>query len=348
MGYGFNATRLCYCSSSATCSPSAAKEDWDGEYYQSLPNGEPGYTLTLGAHRHSASNFHACVDGAGNRACTRYDKSCADEGMTDWHHPHGVLWNECIVFSVVNGVRTVSVEDCVHDRTINEKNFVCKYNGGPLPTEADEKCSDYAAFGYTEYYPDGFPKEKLASMSDIATDMYDHAKAVGASIHSDSWGRKTQAFDVQTGQVDSYAWNNLKFLPMFAAGNEGEGAEANTTEDSNGKTWTYKDGRGTLRSPSIAKNCVSVGAALSDNSEPIDNSMLATKFGDYWDNRGDWTWQVDIGGSEGTHWSSSLIRGFRADVSFTAPADGDHSLAQSGGVLSLGRIFAMQSPTKTR
>ena len=65
-------------------------------------------------------------------------------------------------------------------------------------------------------------------MSDIATDMYDHAKAAGASIHSDSWGGNTPAFDVQTNQVDSYAWNNLKFLPMFAAGNEGQEAEANT------------------------------------------------------------------------------------------------------------------------
>ena len=275
------------------------------------------------------------MDGAGDRACTRYDKSCADEGMTDWHHPHGVLWNLCCVFSVVDGEQTVScANECAHDRTINEKNFLCKYNGEALYTEADEKCSDYAAFGVTEYYPDGFVKESLKSMSDIATDMYDHAKAAGASIHSDSWGGNTPAFDVQTGQVDSYAWNNLKFLPMFAAGNEGEGAEANTPADSNGKTWTYKDGRGTLGNPTNAKNCVSIGAALSDNSEPIDNSMLATKFGDFWDNRTDWTWQVDIGGSEGTHWSSSLIRGFRADVTISAPSGGDHSLDARAAVVA--------------
>ena len=97
MGYEVNATRLCYCLSSATCSPNAANEDWDGEYYQSLANGElDGTTFTLFGVTYPWSNLHACVDGAGDRACTRYDKSCADEGMTDWHHPHGVPWNLCV------------------------------------------------------------------------------------------------------------------------------------------------------------------------------------------------------------------------------------------------------------
>ena len=152
-------------------------------------------------------------------------------------------------------------------------------------------------------------------------------------------GPQHPAFDVQTGQVDNYAWSNLKFLPMFAAGNDGEEAEANTPRIQTVKRWTYTDGRGTLGNPTNAKNCVSIGAALSDNSEPIDNSMLATKFGDYWDNRTDWTWQVDIGGSEGTHWSSSLIRGFGADATISAPSGGDHSLdARCGGRESGGSV----------
>ena len=32
MGYEVNATRLCYCLTSATCSPSAANEDLDGQF----------------------------------------------------------------------------------------------------------------------------------------------------------------------------------------------------------------------------------------------------------------------------------------------------------------------------
>ena len=332
MGYEVNATRLCYCLSSATCSPNAADEDWDGEYTGTLANGElDGTTFTLGDVTYPWSNLHACVDGAGDRACTRYDKSCADEGMTDWHHPHGVPWNLC----VENGEETADIYECAHDRTLNEKNFLCEYDGQPwYHFEANETCSDYAAHGVTEWFPDGFVEESLKSMSDIATDMYDHAKAVGASIHSDSWGGNTPAFDVQTNQVDSYAWNNLKFLPMFAAGNEGEEEEADTPADTNGDIWKYTDGRGTLGNPTNAKNCISVGAALSDNSEPIDNSMLATKLGDLWDDKTDWTWQVDIGGSEGTHWSSSLIRGFRADVTISAPADGNHSLDARAAVVA--------------
>ena len=35
--YEVNATRLCYCLSSATCSPNAADQDYDGMYSQTLP-----------------------------------------------------------------------------------------------------------------------------------------------------------------------------------------------------------------------------------------------------------------------------------------------------------------------
>ena len=59
----------------------------------------------------------------------------------------------------------------------------------------------------------------------------DFAEAAGAYIHSDSWGGNTPAYDVQVNQIDTYAWNNLNFLPMFAAGNEGEDAEAASPED---------------------------------------------------------------------------------------------------------------------
>ena len=113
-------------------------------------------------------------------------------------------------------------------------------------------------------------------------------------------------------------------------------ATAGSPEDADGNQYTYTDGRGTLGNPTNAKNCISVGAALSDNSEAIDNSTLATKLGSYWDSKTDWTWQVDIGGSEGVHWSNALIRGFRADVSITEPAGGDHSLAPSAAVVANG------------
>ena len=125
--------------------------------------------------------------------------------------------------------------------------------------------------------------------------LYDHAKAA-ASIHSDSWGGNTPAFDVQTNQVDSTLGATSSFCPCSRPGTRAKRLSEHP-QDSNGKTYKYTDGRGTLGNPTNAKNCVSIGAALSDNSEPIDNSTLKTKLGDIWDNRTDWTWQVDIGGS---------------------------------------------------
>ena len=246
--------------------------------------------------------------------------------MTDWN-PGGVLWNYCCADSDPN-----NYYECAHDRETNENKFMCYDASFALKCTTDTKCSDNA--NHQELAPYGFEKEYLETPDDMGLDMYDHAKAAGAYIHSDSWGGSTPAYDVQVNQVDTYAWNNLNFLPMFAAGNAGEDAEADSPMDANGTQHTYTDGRGTLGNPTNAKNCISVGAALSDNSEPIDNSELANKLGSYWDSKTDWTWQVDIDGSEGVHWSNALIRGLRADVSITEPAGGSHSLAPSAAVVA--------------
>jgi hypothetical protein len=336
MGYSpVKATKACFCISSATCTPETAYENdglrvWDDILWEPFPNGDAagGWNYAMNGVAYPDANFIACRDGSDNMMCTKYDRTCADEGMTDWL-PGGVLWNKCCGGS--------SLVDCAHDRETNENNFLCKWKGSRLCPGS--KCSNYAAYGVTEYYPDGFEKEFLETPDDMGPEMYDYAKAAGAYIHSDSWGGKTPAYDVQVNQVDTYAWNNLNFLPMFAAGNDGDDANyipANAPPHSSGIQYTYTDGRGTLGNPTNAKNCISVGAALSDNSEAIDNSMLATKLGSYWDSKTDWTWQVDIGGSEGVHWSNALIRGFRADVSITEPAGGDHSLAPSAAVLANG------------
>jgi hypothetical protein len=326
LGYKANATMLCYCSSSVTCTPAAADWDWDGTYYGMYPNGEAMGVFEVSGVAYPGKNLHACRHSNDDRMCTRYDKSCADEGLADWN-PGGVLWNYCCYFSGGN----VSFSKCAHDRETNENNFLCKYEGEAVYSEANETCSD---LNITEYFPDGYEDEALKTPDDIATGMYDFAKAAGANIHSDSWGGNTPAYDVQGNQVDTYAWNNLNFLPLFAAGNDGDDARATTPPDSDGDQYIYTDGRSTLGNPTIAKNCISIGAALSDNSEAIDNSMLAIKLGVNWDNKTDWTWQVDIGGSEGVHWSNTLIRGFRADVSISAPAGGDHSLAPVAAVVA--------------
>ena len=64
----------------------------------------------------------------------------------------------------------------------------------------------------------------------------------GARIHSDSWGSGSPAYDALAYDVDLFAYYRPDFLPIFAAGNFG-----------------YEEVDSTISSPSVAKNCLSVG-----------------------------------------------------------------------------------------
>ncbi len=68
----------------------------------------------------------------------------------------------------------------------------------------------------------------------------------GAKIHSDSWGTGSSAYDALAYDVDLFSYLNQDFLPVFAAGNFG-----------------YEEVDSTVTSPSVSKNCLSVGEPLS-------------------------------------------------------------------------------------
>ena len=51
--------------------------------------------------------------------CTAYDRTCADEGMTEWN-PGGVLWNYCCAILIRD-----NYYECAHDRETNENKFMC-------------------------------------------------------------------------------------------------------------------------------------------------------------------------------------------------------------------------------
>lgn len=68
----------------------------------------------------------------------------------------------------------------------------------------------------------------------------------GAKIHSDSWGTGSSAYDALAYDVDLFSYVNQDFLPVFAAGNFG-----------------YEEVDSTVTSPSVSKNCLSVGKPLS-------------------------------------------------------------------------------------
>jgi len=73
----------------------------------------------------------------------------------------------------------------------------------------------------------------------------------GGRVHSNSWGSTSSSYDGYCVDVDEFTWSHPDFLVVFAAGNSGPGA-------------------GTVGSPGIAKNCVTVGATQqAPNQETI-------------------------------------------------------------------------------
>ena len=69
-----------------------------------------------------------------------------------------------------------------------------------------------------------------------------------AYIHSASWGSNTSGeYTAECSEIDEYVWKNPEFLPVFAAGNEGEDQLGRIVKSSIG-------------SPASAKNVLAVGA----------------------------------------------------------------------------------------
>ena len=79
----------------------------------------------------------------------------------------------------------------------------------------------------------------------------------GARIHSDSWGTDSSAYDALAYDVDLFAYVYQDFLPVFAAGNLGA-----------------EEVDSTVTSPSVAKNCMSVGELALARKECMQHQAL--------------------------------------------------------------------------
>ncbi len=106
----------------------------------------------------------------------------------------------------------------------------------------------------------------LASLGDIYS-LFQSAYDIGARTHSDSWGHLTNGeYDFDCYTLDRFMWDHPDMLLCFAAGNDGVDANANGVIDLD-----------SMGSPSVAKNCLSVGA--SENSRPAIAWSWSTLFG---------------------------------------------------------------------
>ena len=79
------------------------------------------------------------------------------------------------------------------------------------------------------------------------TTMFESAYLLGARIHTNSWGYKTDnSYTSSAHSFDSIAYQNPDYLILFAAGNDAEWSQHGAT----------------VGAPATCKNCLSVGAAV--------------------------------------------------------------------------------------
>jgi len=115
----------------------------------------------------------------------------------------------------------------------------------------------YVNPGVTDY--NGMAYEAQLIMQDIGADdewsctsgsiqvptscatAYSDAYALGARIHSNSWGGTENSYESYAATLDNFMWTNPDFLVVFAAGNSGPSSS-------------------TVGFPGTAKNCITVGA----------------------------------------------------------------------------------------
>ena len=84
-------------------------------------------------------------------------------------------------------------------------------------------------------------------------DLFEPVYNDGIRIHSNSWGHPSNDYDQYARSLDKFVWENPDLLVVVAAGNDGEDLDKDGVIDTN-----------SLGSPSVAKNCITVGA--SENS----------------------------------------------------------------------------------
>jgi serine protease AprX len=116
-----------------------------------------------------------------------------------------------------------------------------------------------AASGLTPFDPDWPPpaaSPALWGLPDDLTPLFDQAYAVGARIHTNSWGGPVAGqYTSNSREVDASMWNHRDLLIVFSAGNSGVDTDSDGVIDSD-----------SMGAPGTAKNCLTVGA--SENNRP--------------------------------------------------------------------------------
>ncbi|MEU6860544.1 S8 family serine peptidase [Glycomyces sp. NPDC046736] len=117
--------------------------------------------------------------------------------------------------------------------------------------------AELAAAGLQPFtFPWPPPASGLYGIPGDIVELFAEAYAAGARVHTNSWGAPLAGEYSQNARaVDEFAWSHPDMLVLFAAGNDGEDADADGQIDPD-----------SMGSPGTAKNCLTVGA--TENRRP--------------------------------------------------------------------------------
>ncbi|WP_035748601.1 S8 family serine peptidase [Glycomyces sp. NRRL B-16210] len=122
--------------------------------------------------------------------------------------------------------------------------------------------AELAAAGLQPFtFPWPPPASGLYGIPGDISALFAEAYAAGARVHTNSWGAPLAGeYSQNARSVDEFTWHHPDMLVLFAAGNDGEDADADGQIDPD-----------SMGSPGTAKNCLTVGATENDRpsgSEP--------------------------------------------------------------------------------
>ncbi|THV26538.1 S8 family serine peptidase [Glycomyces paridis] len=121
--------------------------------------------------------------------------------------------------------------------------------------------AELAASGLQPFtFPWPPPESGLYGIPGDIGELFAEAYAAGARVHTNSWGAPLAGEYGQNARaVDAFTWNHPDMLVLFAAGNDGEDADADGLIDPD-----------SMGSPGTAKNCLTVGATENDRPSGSD------------------------------------------------------------------------------
>mmetsp|Transcript_14029 Transcript_14029/g.14643 ORF Transcript_14029/g.14643 Transcript_14029/m.14643 type:complete len:1100 (-) Transcript_14029:260-3559(-) len=134
------------------------------------------------------------------------------------------------------------------------------------------------------------PEYGILYPSPLGDNVFRPAYNAGARLHSNSWGSGLNFYDDDVLSLDSFSYDNVDFLALFAASNDGS------------------EGYYSIGSPAVSKNALTVGATRSSSASTINSVAFFSSIGPTFDNRikpdivapGYYTWSAKASGTTST------------------------------------------------